>query len=134
MSEDNINPVDEDINEQEYAPVLYKFSNNNSPHLDTILAMFYQGITMNAVGIMDAFNLTTEQEETILVGVQLDEEGKPECFPLARVLRAEDVRNYLSPDGKGGYFDPLNPTEVAEAKENMKSFHDAVSEPVSVEE
>lgn len=111
------------------SPVLYKFTNEaESPHLDDILAMFYQGCYSNTIGIMQAFNLDTNEADLILVGVTLDENGKPDCFPLARALKAEDVTRFLAPDGKGGFYDPLNPSESDEAKENMKSFTDAVVE------
>lgn len=107
--------------------VLYKFSNKvDSPYLDTLFGMFHHAAFSNSIGIMDAWNLETEQEETILVGVELDEDGKPDCYPLAKVLRAEDVSKYLAPNGKGGYFDPQNPREVAEYKENVRSLSDAI--------
>ncbi len=107
--------------------VLYKFSNKvDSPYLDTLFGMFHHAAFSNSIGIMDAWNLETEQEETILVGVELDEDGKPDCYPLAKVLRAEDVGKYLAPNGKGGYFDPQNPREVAEYKENVRSLSDAI--------
>lgn len=111
------------------SPVLYKFTNHEqSSHLDDLLAMFYQGTYGNSLGIMTAFNLETGVEDIVLVGVVLDEDGKADCYPVAKVLSAEDVANYLAPDGVGGYYDPRNPTETAEAKENMRSFNDAVVE------
>lgn len=109
------------------SPVLYKFTNQEqSGHLDNLLAMFYQGVYGNTVGIMTAFNLEKQEEELILVGVMLDQDGKADCFPIAKILSAEDVRNYLAPNGKGGYYDPANPVEASEAKENMRSFNEAV--------
>ena len=105
------------------APVLYKFTNKaESGQLDSLLAMFYQGVYDNTLGIMEAWNLETEQEEVILVGVGADEDGKPVCYPLVKLLRAEDVPSYLSPNGDGGYFDLQNPSESAAARENMKSI------------
>lgn len=112
------------------APVLYKFTNQeHSGHLDDLLAMFYQGTYGNTLGIMTAFNIKEGKEEIILVGVVLDEEGKADCYPVAKVLAAEDVANYLAPDGKSGYYDLRNPSEVSEAKENMRSYSQAVVEP-----
>src|SRR5689334_21245891 len=99
-------------------PVLYKFTNQAESHeLDNILAMFYMGTYENTLGIMQAFNLETGEQELILVGVMLDEDGKPDCYPLASVLNAEKARNYLAPDGKGKWYDPRNMTEASEAKE-----------------
>jgi hypothetical protein len=75
---------------------------------------------------MAAFNIETQEEELLLVGVEFDEEGKANCFPVAKCLASEDVNKYLSPDGAGGYFDPRNPAEAAAAKENMRSYEEAV--------
>lgn len=112
-----------------FAPVLYKFTNQseeNSRPLNDILAMFYIGVGGNTIGIMQAFNLTTEQEELILVGVQIDEDGKADCYPLASILNAEQARQYLAPNGQGGYYDPMDVVETAAAKENMKSYDEAI--------
>jgi hypothetical protein len=109
------------------SPVLYKFTNQeHSEYLDNLLAMFYEGTYGNTLGIMTAFNLEEGKEDVVLVGVVFDAEGKAECFPIAKVLSAEDVVKYLAPDGKGGYYDPRNPTEVAAAKESMRSHDEAV--------
>lgn len=113
----------------EFSPVLYKFTNQEeSSYLDSLLVMFYQGVYDNQLGIMQAFNIQTEGEELILVGVAADENGKPVCFPIAKVLAAEDVQNYLSPNGKGGWFDERNPAEAAEARESMRSIAEATVE------
>lgn len=110
-------------------PTLYKFTNKaEAPHLDNLLAMFYQGVYDNTIGIMDAWNLETEQEEMILVGVAADENGKAVCFPLARLLRAEEVPQYLAPDGNGEYFDPYDPTAAAKARDGMKTIKEAIVE------
>lgn len=113
----------------QHSPVLYKFTNaESSPNLDNILAMFYQGVYNNTIGIMEAYNIETEAEELILVGVELDENSKPICFPLCSVLRAEDVTKFLSPNGKGGYFDMLNQAESEAAREEMRPYAAAVVE------
>lgn len=110
-------------------PVLYKFTNAEQSHeLDNLLAMFYMGVANNSIGIMQAWNLEKEREELILVGVQLDEDGKADCYPLAQCFSIEDSKKYLAPDGKGGFYDPRDLSAVAEAKEGMKSFTEAVVE------
>ena len=115
------------------APVLYKFTNQEVSHdLDDLLAMFYQGTYGNTLGIMTAYNLETCEQEVILVGVVLDENGKADCFPVAKVLGADDVSKYLAPDGKGNYYDPRNPVENEEAKEGMRSFNEAVVDTAEV--
>lgn len=99
---------------------LYKFTNqSNSQYLDQILEIFYRGVDSNTIGVMTAYNTKTEKEEVLLVGIQLDADNKPECFPLAKVLRNEEVLDYLAPNGKGGYYDMTNPEDVAEAKKDI---------------
>lgn len=108
---------------------LYKFTNKaDSPYLDGVLTMFYEGTIANKVGIMEAWSLADEEEHLILVGVEADENGKPVCFPIAKCLRAEDVSNYLAPDGKGGYYDPADPAAAEEARAEMKSIVEATVE------
>lgn len=109
------------------APILFKYTNkSDSPYLDSLLMMFYQGCADNRVGIMEAHNLETSEVEMILVGVELGEDGKTDCYPLARMLRAEEVGNFLAPDGKGGFYDPADPVEREAARENQIPFVDAV--------
>lgn len=113
---------------------LYKFTNKEeSPQLDNILAMFYTGVNDNTIGIMESWDLENEREALILVGIEVDENGKPVCFPLAQILRAEDVGSFLSPDGKGGYFDMFDPSEAAAAREEMKTVVEATTEVVEAE-
>ena len=109
------------------APVLYKFTNHKeSAALDNLLATFYVGVMNNTLGIMHAHNVETGEEDIILIGIELDADGKPDCYPIAKCFSAEEARLYLAPDGKGGYYDPRDPSETADAKENMRSFNDAV--------
>lgn len=108
-------------------PTLYTFTNQeNVTQMGDILAMFYMGVANNQLGMMQAFNIEKGETELVLVGVQLDEDGKPDCYPLAKVLAAEDTLNYLAPDGKGGFYDLRNPSDVAEAKDSMRSYEEAV--------
>lgn len=135
---DEINNTDEAFEpeeHEEHQPILFKFTNKEeSPWLDSVLAMFYDGVFRNRIGIMDAWNLDTEQEETVLVGIELDEDGKPDCFPLAKLLRAEDVKNYLSPDGKGEFYDQFDPRDNQKAKDDMRPLEEAVIDEVPADE
>lgn len=82
----------------------YKFTNKeDSPYLDTILTMFYHAAMNAKIGIMEGKDATTDKEVLLLVGVNTNEAGEVECYPLARCLPAEEVRDYLQPDGKGGF-------------------------------
>lgn len=119
--------VNEPAVESGRAPILFKYTNKeDSPYLDSLLMMFYQGCADNRIGIMEAHNLETSEVEMILVGVELGEDGKTDCYPLARMLRAEDVKNFLAPDGKGGFYDPADPVEREAAREHQIPFVDAV--------
>lgn len=120
---------DQTETEAERQVVLYKFTNREeSGYLDNILAMFYAGTGENTIGIMESWDLAGEEEALILVGVQADENGKPVCFPLAKVLKAEDVPNFLAPDGHGNYFNPNDPSEAAAAREGMRTITEATIE------
>lgn len=83
---------------------LYKYTNHENSHmLDNLLAMFCHGVFTNVIGIMQALNETTGEEEVLLVGVKQREDGTQDCFPLAKVLKSEEVVNYSAPDGEGGW-------------------------------
>lgn len=88
---------------------LYKFTNNQeSPYLDSQLAMFYSGAFRNTIGIMEARRELENGEVVpvlLLVGVE-QEDGKFHCFPLAEILSSETAATYLHPDGEGGYKRP----------------------------
>lgn len=88
---------------------LYKFTNQKeSPYLDSLLAMFYSGAFRNAIGIMEAQRDVEDGKgypALILVGVT-EEEGERKCYPLAEVIPADNVHQYLHPDGNGGYIRP----------------------------
>lgn len=122
------------MTEQEYtnpdegvAPILYTFANRQpAPELEHLLSMFYMAAYTNTLGVMHAFNTKTDAEEVVLVGVALDEEGKTQCFPIAKVLASEDAPTYLAPDGKGGFYDPTD-AEAAEAvRESMKPVDESL--------
>lgn len=103
----------------------YVFSNGMDgygaadPAAESVLQMFVEGTLNNQVGVMRSWNVKSGEEELVLIGVQLDENGKPECYPLAKVLLADEAANYFSPDGKGGWFDLSDRVEVAAQKELM---------------
>lgn len=68
-----------------------------------VLQMFYKGAVVNNIGLMRAYNVETDQEELLLVGMEVTEEKGIDAYPLAKILVKEDVSKYLSPDGKGGW-------------------------------
>lgn len=111
------------------SPVIYKFTNRaESNDLDMLLKGFYQGAYSNAIGIMEAYNLDTESVDVLIVGVQLDENGKPDCYPLARALTTKEMHRYLSPDGEGRFYDSENAVENSAVKERMRPYQEAVED------
>ena len=82
---------------------------------ESLLRLFYEGTLTNSIGAMRAKNTKTGEEELLLVGIYFKEDGSSETFPLARILNADDATAYVSPDGKGGWFEPM--IEVAEPTE-----------------
>lgn len=109
------------------APILYVFANRSpAPELESLLAMFYTAVYDNTLGIMQARNSETGEDEIVLVGVAVDPEGKTACFPLSRIFSVEDSHIYRAPDGKGGYYDPKD-TEAAQAvRDEMKPVDESL--------
>lgn len=96
--------LNDETNQEVQESILYKYTNHDNSHmLDNLLAMFYHGVYTNAIGIMQALNEVTGEEEVLLVGVKSREDGTQDCFPLAKVLKAEEVVSYSAPDGQGGW-------------------------------
>lgn len=95
-----------DVNKEAELPEFAVFTNAEDKRpLQTLMWGFHSGIMQNRIGIMQALNSVTGQEEILLVGLSLDENGELECFPLAKAISAEEAGAYRTPDGKGGYVD-----------------------------
>lgn len=91
---------------------LYVFTNTPEDlSQKQILKMFYDGLDQESIGLMQAKNVETGDLELVLVGISVDKQDNAHLFPIAKVLKAEDASQFLSPDGKGGYFDPQVPTD-----------------------
>jgi hypothetical protein len=69
-----------------------------------LLQLFYRGAFDNTLGIMRAKNKITDEDEQLLVGMTVNPNGQVDTWPLARILNPIEVGNYLSPDGKGGWY------------------------------
>jgi len=82
--------------------VLNVYTNQPTKHQYDLLEMFYRGTYGGTIGLMEAMNKETDTLEMILVGIAY-EDGKQVTYPLARILKPEEVSLYLAPDGKGGY-------------------------------
>lgn len=98
------NPTDlaERLKGIEFAEFIFTNDKEN-PFPQQILHTFYDAVLKNRVGVMHVKDATTGEVETVLVGVDLKEDGTADCFPLAKVLKHGEADNYLVPDGLGGY-------------------------------
>lgn len=83
--------------------VLNVLSNDPSEYKYSLLQMFYDGAFLNQIGYMDAKHKTTGEIHRVLVGMQPNDKGSVDAFPIARLLEADEVQQYLAPDSKGGY-------------------------------
>jgi hypothetical protein len=86
---------------REYA--LHVLSNEPSQFKYDFLEMLYHGAMGNTIGYMDAKRRDSGEIERLLVGLELNAEGKVDAYPLARFLNPEEVANYQAPDGRGGW-------------------------------
>lgn len=82
--------------------VLNVYTNAPSKFKYDLLEMFYKGAYGGTIGLMEAFNTETNKEELILVGIAYENE-KQVTYPLASILKPEDVKKYLAPNGTGGF-------------------------------
>lgn len=117
----------EAVEQDGFSPILYTFANRSpAPELEHLLSIFYRAAFTNTLGVMQALNSETGNEEAILVGVAIDEDGKTQCFPIASVMSMEDTHKYRAPDGKGGFFNPTNEAEVKAVKKSMKPVDESL--------
>lgn len=77
-------------------------NDKTNPAPRQIFHMFYDGAFKNKLGIMHAKLKDSDQVHTVIVGVEVNEQGAF-CFPLAKILTAEEQANYLAPDGHGNW-------------------------------
>ncbi len=82
---------------------LHVLSNEPQPWKYDLMQMLYTGSINNQLGYMDAMNKDTGELERLLVGLQLNNEGKVDAYPIARFLEQDEITKYLAPDGKGAY-------------------------------
>lgn len=97
------------VEEQGQEAVLMTFTNHkdDAQHMGVLkglLKMFYHTVLTNRLAIMQAKNAETGEEELILVGVEQDGDSV-NVFPLASPIRAEQVSQFIAPDGKGGWIE-----------------------------
>lgn len=81
------------------------FTNDKTnPAIVNVFRIFHQVAYSNLLGVMHAKVKGEDKIHTLLVGVDVKEDGSIDTWPLAKVLTPEEQANYLSPDGEGGYI------------------------------
>ena len=64
-----------------------------------LLDAYYRNTFANRIGVMVAKNVKTGEEELLLVGIEIGEDGSEGAFPLARVLGPDAYETYAIPMG-----------------------------------
>lgn len=81
------------------------FTNDKTnPFIRQQFHIWMQASYANAVGLMHAKRKDTGEIHTLLVGVEVQEDGSIATYPLAKILEPEEQNKYLAPDGEGGYI------------------------------
>lgn len=83
----------------------WAFSNDKTnKHILQMFHMFYNAVFANKLGVMHARVKGTEDEiHTILVGIEVREDGSVVTYPLAKVFDAAEQSKYEAPTGDGNY-------------------------------
>lgn len=68
---------------------------NGKEELESILAMFYLGAERDQLGMARLKNIETGEDELILCGVELDPEGEPVYYPIARCFDEIESLKYI---------------------------------------
>lgn len=79
------------------------FTNDHTnPAIRNLFHMFYQSVFVNKLGLMTALHEPTGVVQTLIVGVEVTENGVI-TWPLAKVLTEEEQSQYKAPTGDGKY-------------------------------
>lgn len=85
---------------------LIVLSNEPSPMKVNVLQVFYQAAEVAQLAYADGKDPETGEIVPLIVGLEPTTAGKFKVWPLARVIsKGSEIKQYLMPDGKGGYFD-----------------------------
>lgn len=76
-----------------------------------LLDAYYRNTFANRIGVMVAKNVTNGQEELLLVGIEIGEDGSEGAFPLAKILGPEAYETYAIPTGEA-YSDDITTIEA----------------------
>lgn len=84
----------------------WTFSNDKTNHaIRQLFHMLHQSVFVNKLGVMHAKRKDSDLIETLIVGVEVLENGSIATWPIAKLLTEEEQEQYLAPDGSGGYIE-----------------------------
>jgi hypothetical protein len=84
----------------------WAFSNDpTNPMPRHLFHLFMKGAFANKIGIMNAKLKGTDEIHSIVVGVQINEDGTVATWPLAKIFDQEEQDLYAAPDGEGNYIE-----------------------------
>lgn len=102
---DIIESVDRLANGKEVELIEWVFSADvKNPFPAQILHMFYEIVSTNKLGIMQAKSTLTGNVDNILVGIDRNDEGELVTYPMARLLTDKELGTYLAPRGDGTFI------------------------------
>lgn len=82
------------------------FTNDKTnPAAINIFRIFHQVTYANSLGVMHAKKKDSDEIVTLLVGVDIQDDGSIQTWPLAKVLTPEEQNSFVSPDGEGGWLE-----------------------------
>lgn len=88
------------------------FTNDKTnPHIRQQFHALMDAAFANVLGVMHAKDKDTGDIHTLLVMVESRGEEGVVTYPMAQLLKMEDMDRYLAPDGSGGYLDPAEDTD-----------------------
>lgn len=91
--------VEEAVHPDGKEMIEWAFSNDKANvHIRQLFHMFYKSVFLNKLGVMHAKRKDSDKIETLIVGVEVTDEGTL-TWPLARILTEEEQGQYLAPNG-----------------------------------
>ena len=83
----------------------WTFSNDKTnPHIRQLFHLLMNSAFFNKLGVMHAKVKDQDEVHTLIVGVQVTENGTA-TWPIAKLLTEEEQSNYMAPDGNGNYIE-----------------------------
>jgi hypothetical protein len=83
--------------------VLHVLSNDPTTEKYDLMEMLHKSALFNTLAYMDALHFDSGDVVPLLCGLAEGPDGQVQAFPLARLLKAEEVKQYLAPDGHGAW-------------------------------